>query len=94
MREKDNLREDSPPGMPPGAVTAAFRTAKDGVGQTEVDIAHHADVGGLTPGSMPPQSKTLAEEGVFRVGMTYTLNFFWVTFAGKPATHEHTDIRH
>ena len=25
---------------------------------------HHADIGGVTPGSMPPQSKTLAEEGV------------------------------
>jgi 5-oxoprolinase (ATP-hydrolysing) len=25
---------------------------------------HHADVGGLTPGSMPPFSRTLAEEGV------------------------------
>ncbi len=28
---------------------------------------HHADIGGLTPGSMPPHSRTLAEEGaVFR----------------------------
>ena len=25
---------------------------------------HHADVGGITPGSMPPGSRTLAEEGV------------------------------
>ncbi|NEQ43981.1 MAG: 5-oxoprolinase [Leptolyngbya sp. SIOISBB] len=25
---------------------------------------HHADIGGITPGSMPPQSRTLAEEGV------------------------------
>ncbi|MBE7454903.1 MAG: hydantoinase B/oxoprolinase family protein [Kofleriaceae bacterium] len=25
---------------------------------------HHADVGGLTPGSMPPASRTLADEGV------------------------------
>jgi N-methylhydantoinase B/oxoprolinase/acetone carboxylase alpha subunit len=24
---------------------------------------HHSDVGGLTPGSMPPHSKTLLEEG-------------------------------
>ena len=43
---------------------------------------------------MKTSGRRLAEEGVFRVGMTYTLNFFWVTFAGKPATHEHTDIRH
>lgn len=26
--------------------------------------AHHADVGGLTPGSMPPHSRTLGEEGI------------------------------
>ena len=25
---------------------------------------HHADIGGITPGSTPPQSRTLAEEGV------------------------------
>ena len=25
---------------------------------------HHADIGGLTPGSMPPFSKVLSEEGV------------------------------
>ncbi|MBP7337278.1 hydantoinase B/oxoprolinase family protein [Niveispirillum sp.] len=25
---------------------------------------HHADIGGVTPGSMPPDSRTLAEEGV------------------------------
>ena len=27
------------------------------------NIAHHADVGGIAPGSMPPLSKTLVEEG-------------------------------
>jgi len=26
--------------------------------------SHHADIGGLTPGSMPPESRALAEEGV------------------------------
>src|SRR5262249_10192852 len=26
--------------------------------------AHHAEIGGLTPGSMPPQSRTLADEGI------------------------------
>jgi len=30
---KDFKRESSPPGLPSGAVTAAFRTAKDGIGQ-------------------------------------------------------------
>jgi cellulose synthase/poly-beta-1,6-N-acetylglucosamine synthase-like glycosyltransferase len=42
---------------------------------------------------MMTSGRRLAEEGVFRTGLTYTLNFFWVTFAGKPATHEHTDVR-
>ena len=28
--------------------------------------AHHAEIGGIVPGSMPPFSKTLAEEGVER----------------------------
>jgi hypothetical protein len=42
---------------------------------------------------MKTSGRRLAEEGVFRTGLTYTLNFFWVTFAGKPATHEHTDVR-
>ena len=26
---------------------------------------HHADIGGMTPGSMPPNSKTVEEEGIF-----------------------------
>ena len=26
--------------------------------------AHHADIGGVTPGSMPPFSRTIEEEGV------------------------------
>jgi len=42
---------------------------------------------------MMTSGRRLAEEGVFRTALTYTLNFFWVTFAGKPATKEHTDIR-
>jgi glycosyltransferase involved in cell wall biosynthesis len=42
---------------------------------------------------MLTSGRRLAEEGVFRTALTYTLNFFWVTFAGKPATKEHTDIR-
>jgi Hydantoinase B/oxoprolinase len=28
-----------------------------------VRAGHHADVGGITPGSMPPTSRTLVEEG-------------------------------
>ncbi len=42
---------------------------------------------------MMTSGRRLAEEGVFRTALTYTLNFFWVTFAGKPATKTHTDIR-
>ena len=39
----------------PGAASAAFYVAARG---------HHADVGGVQPGSMPPFSKTIDEEGV------------------------------
>ncbi|CAN5606327.1 hydantoinase B/oxoprolinase family protein [soil metagenome] len=39
----------------PGSHTAAFYVAARG---------HHADVGGVQPGSMPPFSKTIDEEGV------------------------------
>ena len=31
---------------------------------------HHADIGGMTPGSMPPNSRTIADEGVLCSGMT------------------------
>ncbi|HVS22579.1 MAG TPA: hydantoinase B/oxoprolinase family protein [Gammaproteobacteria bacterium] len=31
--------------------------------------AHHADIGGITPGSMPPQSRTIHEEGVLLDGV-------------------------
>lgn len=37
------------------AVTPAFYTAARG---------HHADVGGISPGSMPPDSTSIAEEGI------------------------------
>ncbi|KAA0215668.1 MAG: 5-oxoprolinase [Leptolyngbya sp. PLA3] len=39
----------------------------DESGQLQAFVAsrgHHVDVGGLTPGSMPPDAKTLADEGV------------------------------
>ncbi len=38
-----------------GGATASFYVASRG---------HHADVGGITPGSMPPFSQTIADEGV------------------------------
>ncbi len=51
----------------------AFRTGKPGSETDAVDAkpsfyvasrGHHADIGGSTPGSMPPFSKTIDEEGV------------------------------
>ncbi len=41
--------------MDPGDAAPSFYVASRG---------HHADIGGTTPGSMPPFSKTIAEEGV------------------------------
>jgi cellulose synthase/poly-beta-1,6-N-acetylglucosamine synthase-like glycosyltransferase len=37
--------------------------------------------------------RRLAEEGVLRTAATYVVNFFSVTFAGKPATKTYTDVR-
>ncbi|WP_127143002.1 glycosyltransferase family 2 protein [Pelagibacterium montanilacus] len=42
---------------------------------------------------MKTSGRRLAKEGVFKTAATYTLNFFWVTFRGKPATMDHSDIR-
>ena len=44
-----------PPDAPASAQRPAFYVASRG---------HHADIGGTTPGSMPPFSRTIAEEGV------------------------------
>ena len=33
------------------------------------------------------------EEGAIRTAGRYALNFFWVTFRGKPATKKYTDVR-
>ncbi|NXT39932.1 OPLA oxoprolinase, partial [Pelecanoides urinatrix] len=67
----------TPGSMPPhstalreeGAVFVSFKLVKDGVFQEEGGSApgrsrgHHADIGGVTPGSMPPHSTALREEG-------------------------------
>lgn len=42
---------------------------------------------------MKTSGRRLEKEGVFRTAGTYTLNFFWVTFRGKPMTKDYTDIR-
>jgi 5-oxoprolinase (ATP-hydrolysing) len=48
-------------------VTVVTPVFEEGGGTIRFFVAnrsHHADIGGLTPGSMPPDSRTLAEEGV------------------------------
>ncbi len=57
-------------------VTPVFDTGGDAEGEANVDRnnreilfyvgsrGHHADIGGITPGSMPPFSKTIDDEGV------------------------------
>ena len=45
-------------------VTPAFATGGDELLGFAACRAHHADVGGPTPGSMPADSRTLADEGV------------------------------
>ena len=42
---------------------------------------------------MLTSGRRLEKEGVFRTAGTYTLNFFAVTFRGKPATKDYKDIR-
>lgn len=42
---------------------------------------------------MRTSGRRLVQEGVFKTASTYTLNFFWVTFRGKPVTKDYTDIR-
>jgi hypothetical protein len=42
---------------------------------------------------MVTSGRRLAEEGIVRTGWDYTVNFFWVTFTGKPHTKDYSDIR-
>ena len=37
--------------------------------------------------------RRLAGEGVFTIGLRYTMNFFWATFRGRPFTEVWQDIR-
>ena len=46
-----------------GATAPAMRAANDQPDFFVASRAHHADIGGTTPGSMPPFSKTIEEEG-------------------------------
>ncbi|MCE2509970.1 MAG: hydantoinase B/oxoprolinase family protein [Alphaproteobacteria bacterium] len=45
-------------------VSPVFDAAGEGLLFFVAARGHHADIGGVTPGSMPPQSKTIEEEGV------------------------------
>ena len=38
-------------------------------------------------------ARRLIGEGLVRVGLRYALNYFWVTFRGRPLTRSHTDVR-
>jgi len=42
---------------------------------------------------MRTSGRRLEKEGVVRTGLTYVINFFWVTFVGRPKTRDYTDIR-
>lgn len=42
---------------------------------------------------MQTSGRRLEKEGVFKTGATYVLNYFWVTFKGKPATKDYNDVR-
>lgn len=42
---------------------------------------------------MLTSGRRLAQEGLLRTGFTYALNFFWVTFTGRPITRQFSDIR-
>ncbi len=45
-------------------ITPVFSTDRSTLWFWVACRGHHADIGGLTPGSMPPNSRTVAEEGV------------------------------
>ena len=45
-------------------VTPVFDEARRSCCSSSPSRGHHADIGGITPGSMPPDSRTIDEEGV------------------------------
>ena len=53
-------------------VAPVFVPAADGGSERRFFVAargHHADIGGITPGSMPPFSRTIDEEGALFDGV-------------------------
>ncbi len=69
-------------------VTVVTPVHQDNTGQLMFWVAsraHHAEIGGISPGSMPPFSKNLAEEGVlirnlrlFRAGVSHEEELRWI----------------
>jgi 5-oxoprolinase (ATP-hydrolysing) len=55
-------------------VTPVFDTAGKKLRYFVASRAHHADIGGITPGSMPPTSRTIDEEGVLFDGVHIVAN--------------------
>lgn len=45
-------------------ITPVFDAAGDNILYTVASRGHHADIGGKTPGSAPPDSRTIEEEGI------------------------------
>ena len=45
-------------------ITPIFDDAGDDILFFVMSRGHHADIGGITPGSMPPDSKVVEEEGI------------------------------
>ena len=60
-------------------VTPVFQDGGKALSAFVASRAHHAEIGGTRPGSMPPDSRTLAEEGVL------IRAFRWMS-KGKPQT--------
>src|SRR5690606_35856621 len=50
--------------LPDITVVTPVYNARGGLSFFVASRGHHADVGGITPGSMPPHSRSLEEEGV------------------------------
>ncbi len=52
---------------------------------------HHADIGGITPGSMPPQSQTIADEGILfdNVPLVRGGKFLEAEIRDRLASHTH-----
>ena len=67
--------------LPDVTVVTPVFVAADGPEYFVASRCHHAEIGGLTPGSMPPQAKVLGEEGVL-------ISNFKLVAGGKPRFDE------